>query len=418
MLKFPWSQLYSIGVRSYAFAIQILAPFNTKANEWIKGRKNWREELQKSYQKNKPVVWMHCASLGEFEQGKPVLDLLKQKHQVQLVVTFFSPSGFKKKNLAPADFIYYLPLDTRRNASDFLNLIQPDIAIFVKYEFWNHHLNTLKNLSIPCYLISAHFKPNHFLLKNRGKGFLPLLKSFEHIFLQTAKNQPRLKELGITSTTVTGDTRIDRVLETKVQPKTFPKIKAWIGEKPLFVAGSIWKDDDETIMNWVNNQKEFKVILAPHELGKNRLTDLKNATKNLSALYTDEIWQDGNVLILNTIGMLSDIYAQADLAYVGGGFKTGLHNILEPAVFGIPVIFGPLTKGRPEAEDLIGGGLAQSVSNANEFSQSIEYFANGSHRKKAQKFAEAYFAKHRGAALKIYNHLAANFDQPEPDRDP
>jgi len=360
--------LYNIGIRIYYLLILFFSNFNKKAALWIKGR-----------QKNRPIainhsIWFHFASLGEFEQGRPVLEQMRIAHpQSKIVVTFFSPSGYEiRKNTPLADAVYYLPLDTKKNARAFLSVINPTLAIFTKYEYWYHFFNELHQRQVPLYIISGIFRPNQVFFKWYGGLHRRMLGFVTRFFVQDEQSKQLLQTVNITNVTISGDTRFDRVWANAQNPKPLPEIAEFINNRKTFIAGSTWPADEELIAKLVTQYPDRKFIIAPHEISEEKINTLINILPPNSAtrysqftipnspLTTHNSQLTAQVLIIDNIGMLSSLYQYGDITFIGGGFGAGIHNTLEAAAFGLPVIFGPNYVKFKEAKDLIalGGGFS------------------------------------------------------------
>lgn len=369
--------LYTIGVRLYALIVHIAAFFHPKAKDWAEGRKKIWGLLPSIEEKD--VFWFHCASLGEFDQGLPVMNLIRKENPgVFILVTFFSPSGFNHytKREHPVDFACYIPVDTMTNAKRFINHFQPKAAFFVKYEFWSNHIFTLKKSGSRLYSVSTSLRSSQHFFRWYGGFFRNMLKQFDHFFAQNQSTVDLLNSIGIKNVLLTGDTRFDRVIENKKRLVENEKIIRFIdGSNSVFIAGSTWPKDEELIEDLVNGREFDKYIIAPHNVDKTHIDSLVDRLKipviRYSALKEgNEI--TSNVLIIDAIGQLASAYSYGSVAYVGGGFSGGLHNILEPAVFGLPVVFGPKFSRFPEAQAFIDGGIGFFVSNKEEFSLLIE----------------------------------------------
>jgi 3-deoxy-D-manno-octulosonic-acid transferase len=368
----------------YGFVIRMASISNPKAKLWVQGRKDWRRKLQEHISKinSSKKIWVHCASLGEFEQGRPLIEGIKQKYpEYKIILTFFSPSGFEgSKNYQHADVIAYLPLDTRSNADDFLEIIKPHLAVFIKYEFWINFLNALKGSGVRTYLVSAVFKDHHPFFKWYGNIFKRSLLAFEILLVQDEHSKELLQTIGYTNVSTCGDTRFDRVLEIKQKFVPISELEKFKGQSKLIVCGSTWPGDDDLIIQAYKklNDPKLKLLLAPHEIDAASIDQLRQKlqTADLNyAVFTEGLKEGCNVLILNTMGMLSRSYFYADVAYVGGGFNDGIHNILEPAVYFIPVAFyGTSFQKYNEAVDLVNLQAVRNVSGAEEL---FEYWKNG-----------------------------------------
>ncbi len=365
--------LYKIGIFLYSLTVRFGSFFNKKAGQFVKGRKNWEANLQNQIEKNANYVWFHCASLGEFEQGRPVIEEVKKQFpHYKIVLTFFSPSGYEiRKNYEGADIILYLPLDTKANAQTFINIVKPEKAFFIKYEFWYFYINELKRQNIPLYIISAIFRENQQFFKNTiwGKWYKQTLFKFEHFFVQNETSAKLLKSIGIKNISVAGDTRFDRVATIAKAVKKYPIVEKFKKNKQLIIAGSTWKPDEELLVEFINQNEGVKFIIAPHEVSDANINRIHQLLKK-PAISFSKIEEKGidsyQVLIIDSIGLLSSLYQYGSIAYIGGGFGVGIHNILEAATFGTPIVFGPNFKKFKEAKDLILDGGAFSITNNNE----------------------------------------------------
>jgi len=365
--------LYTLSIYSLALAIKIAALFNKKAKQAIEGRKNWRSKLLKFKQEfpHKKIIWFHISSLGEFEQARPLIIRIKTDYpEYAIVITFFSPSGYEKcKHFEYADAVFYLPYDTPKNARDFLNILQPKFSLFVKYEFWLNYLNEIfkRKNEIQCFLISSIFRKHQPFFKWYGSIFRQALKTYDVIFVQDELSIKLLKKIGITNNVVlAGDTRIDRVVEIAQQEVSFPEIEAFSNDSITIIAGSTWEKDEKLLLPVIFDLQRYyshlRLIIAPHnveETNIQRLCELLNKQgfnfaryTQRNSLSTNEL-KTKNVFVIDTIGVLNKIYRYGYLAYIGGGFSDGIHNILEPAVYGLPVVFGPNYHKFYEAEVLI-----------------------------------------------------------------
>ena len=407
--------LYNIGIFFYSLAIFIASPFNTKARHILIGRKNWKQILKSGIEKNSKYIWIHCASLGEFEQGRPLVEEIKKQFpEYKIVLTFFSPSGYEiRKNYQHADCICYLPADTRRNARIFINLINPEKAFFIKYEYWFHFINRLKKENIPLYLVSAIFREKQVFFKNTpgGKWYRKMLSKVEHFFVQNEKSGQLLTSIGLSNFTVSGDTRFDRVAAITQQAKELPPVNKFKGNALLVVAGSTWKPDEELLSELINNHREVKFILAPHEVSATNINRLAQLLKNKAILYSTATISDINryqVLIIDSIGLLSSLYKYGDIAYIGGGFGVGIHNILEAATFGMPILFGPNYQKFAEAVALVDAGDAFPVNSGTDTEQQFtRLLLNLEIRMAASEICKNYVAKNIGATKfiikKVFN---------------
>ena len=358
---------YSIGVNFYAIGIRIASLWNPKAKKILVGRKQCWVDLE-SFEARDKVYWFHCASLGEFEQGRPVMEGLKSREDCQIVITFFSPSGFEvKKDYDGADLIVYLPKDSKSNAKRFIKAVQPKKIYFVKYEFWAHFILEAKARKIPIYSIAAVFREDQIFFKWYGSFMVKVIESFDAIFVQNKATQSLLNANAI-SNELCGDTRFDRVMKNASKVKSYDDVKAFCGKSKVLICGSIWEEDLSVIANKLSSLEDWKIIIAPHELKEDFISKIGGKIKLKSIRYSEITnLKDEQILIIDNIGMLMNLYQYGSLAYIGGGFKTGLHNILEPAAFGMNVIFGNKTDKFPEAKQFIENGIGFSVQDATSF---------------------------------------------------
>ncbi|NND78657.1 MAG: 3-deoxy-D-manno-octulosonic acid transferase, partial [Maribacter sp.] len=357
-------------------------------------------------------IWVHTASLGEFEQGLPIIERLKSTYpNYQLLVTFFSPSGYEvKKNSDVADAVVYLPLDTRKNAKRFLEMVNPALAVFVKYEIWPNYLKELKEKQVPVLLISAMFRKEQIFFKWYGGIMRKALGTFTHFFVQDNTSVSLLESIKLTNTTISGDTRFDRVAEILERNNKLSFMESFKENKICFVAGSTWPEDEELIVKFINEtQKQLKFVLAPHNIKAEHIQSLKKSIAKKVLLYSEIGKNDTSscqVIIINTIGLLTKIYSYADIAYVGGAFATGLHNTLEPAVFGIPILIGPKYKGFNEAEKLVAKKGILVTTNYDEFTASLDALLdNPDHIKNTGTINSNFVKENIGASVQIMEHI-------------
>lgn len=374
--------LYNLGIRAYLFLVHIVSPFNKKAKLWVDGRRKWQDRVRTAVNPDDQTVWVHCSSLGEFEQGRPVIESIKQVYPgVKILLTFFSPSGYEvRKNYSGADYIFYLPIDTKRNAKEFVGLINPKLAIFVKYEFWYFYLSELRSRNIPTYIISANFRENQVFFKSYGNWYRQFLRKFDHLFVQNQKSLDLLKSIGINNVTVAGDTRFDRVAKVASEAKEFPFVAQFCGSNKVIIAGSTWPKDEEILAEFFKNKRDgIKLIVAPHEIDPHHIESIRNIFPVESILFSERdsnVNIDAPILIIDCIGMLASLYRYGHIAYIGGGFGVGIHNTLEAATFGIPVIFGPNYHKFQEAKDLINLKAGFSINTPLEVVDLLNSFLN------------------------------------------
>lgn len=364
--------LYSLGVHFYGFLIIIASHFSAKAKKRLEGQRNTFRYLSENIQTNAKYVWFHAASLGEFEQGRPIMEKLRKSHpEYRILLTFFSPSGYEvRKNYQGADLICYLPLDTLRNVSKFVRMVNPVKAIFIKYEFWPNFILECRKRHIPMYVVSAHFRKDQAFFKWYGKAYAGLLKTFNHIFVQDESSVRLLDKIGINNTTIVGDTRFDRVKDIADTSKNLPLVEAFVNGNKTIVAGSSWPKDEDFLIRYAK-ESNVKLVLAPHEIPESHLKEIERKWGGSDILrYTDATSENvllAKCLIINNYGMLSSVYKYATVAYIGGGFGVGIHNVLEAAVYGLPLFFGPNYHAFREACELVRRKAAISISNYETF---------------------------------------------------
>lgn len=406
--------LYNIFIRAYSVAIRIASLFNHKANLWIQGRQNIFKKIEESLKSNERIIWFHCASLGEFEQGRPLIEIIKKERpNYKILVTFFSPSGYEiRKDYEFADYIFYLPSDTAKNAKRFINLVNPEIAIFVKYEFWFNYFTQIRRKNIPLYLISGVFRPNQHFFKLWGAWQRKQLKNISYFFLQDEKSAKMLQSIGIEDFLVSGDTRFDRVSEILIEKTDLPIIQKFKNGEKLLCAGSSWPPDEDLILDYLkSNNPELKLILAPHDISKNHINEIKTKFQKFDiAVYSEtnenEDLNDKQILIIDSIGLLNKIYRYADIAYIGGGFGDAIHNLLEPAVYGIPILYGPNHKHFREAIEMSDGKGGFPIESKDDFADTMKLLLNDSdfYRKHANN-AGYYIKSNTGATKLIFEKV-------------
>jgi len=408
--------LYNILTYIAFFHVKIIAHFNHKLNLGVKGRAKTFDKLKTAISPEDMVIWFHCASLGEYEQGLPVFEKIKEHYpRHKIVLSFFSPSGYEiRKNAPIANVVVYLPLDTTKNANQFLNLVHPDLVVFVKYEFWPNYLNELKNRGITSILISALFRKDQRFFKFYGKWMQKYLHAFEHIFVQNTKSKKLLNSMNYNAVTVSGDTRFDRVSNQLQTDNTLAFIEQFKQDKLCVVAGSTWPEDEQLLINFINTaSNDVKFIIAPHNIKSQGIIRLKTKIQKKTVLFSEKNTDNlahSQVFIIDTIGLLSKVYSYVDIAYVGGAIgTTGLHNILEPAVFGVPIIIGNNYSNFPEAFDMIALGGLFAVSSQTAFDTILNnLIIDENKRLESGKINAEYIYKNKGAVTKITNHLINN----------
>jgi len=382
---------------------------------FIDGRKNVFATLSQEINQNDKTIWFHAASLGEFEQGLPVIEKIKEKFSNhKIVITFFSPSGFEvRKNNNFADVTVYLPLDTKKNAEEFLKLVHPEMVFFIKYEYWPNYLNEIQKLKIPTYLISGIFRENQAFFKWYGGFYRNALKTFDYFFVQNESSKKLLQSIGFQNVKISGDTRFDRVSKILNQNNSIESVKKFKNNTLTIVVGSSWAKDENNLIDFINsNSFNVKFIIAPHNIKVEQITELKKSILRKTLLYSeiftsDLPLQDYEVLIVDSVGILTKIYSYADIAYVGGGFGTsGLHNILEPATFGIPVLIGPNFERFSEAVALVNLGGCISVKSKIELEEKLTFLIqNEDERHEIGHMACTFVKMNKGATDIIFNHL-------------
>lgn len=394
--------LYNIAMKCYGAAVACAALWNGKARLWRSGRKDLFERMRQSIDPTAPTIWVHVASLGEFEQGRPIIERIKaERPEYKILLTFFSPSGYEiRKNYEGADYIFYLPLDTEANAKQFLDIVKPQMAIFVKYEYWLNMLSELRARSIRTFVVSAIFRQNSVFFRSYGEMWRTALDTFETIFVQDENSKKLLCNLGCDNVIIAGDTRFDRVAQIAAAAKKIDIVEQFKGSSRLFVAGSTWGEDEELLLQLANDNPQIKFIIAPHEMEQSRMAKIISQAKHGAVKYTqyNENSADNQILILDTMGMLSSVYGYAEFSYIGGGFGVGIHNTLEAATFGLPIAFGPNYHKFKEARDMITLGAATSIS---DYDQLKAWFTplrdDEQHLTTVSQISKEYTSKHQGA---------------------
>ncbi len=404
--------LYNLGMLIYHFGVWVASFWNEKASKFCKGRQGVLEFLAERIDKNSQYVWVHAASLGEFEQGRPIIEKLRQlKPEYKIVLTFFSPSGYEvRKNYEGADVVCYLPIDTSWSANKFLDTVNPSYAIFIKYEFWMNYIVGLKRRRIPTYIVSAIFRPNQVFFKWYGVWYRKVLHCFTHLFVQNQVSLDLLSSIGVKNVSLSGDTRFDRVADIAAKSKELPIVSSFAQGSKVIVAGSSWPKDEDILCDYFNNHPEVKMILAPHEIHQAHLDSIVSKLKRPYVFYkdTDEAAAaKADCLIINCFGLLSSIYKYGEVAYIGGGFGVGIHNTLEAAVYGMPVLFGPNYGRFQEAVDMVKRGGAFSIQSNGEYNELMDSLLaeNSSLLKSASAQTAGYVNENRGATERIVNEV-------------
>ena len=403
--------LYDLGIHAYKAAAQLASLRSKKVRLMLKGQAETFDTLRGKLDPAGGYIWMHVASLGEFEQGRPLIEMIKKNNPAaRIVLTFFSPSGYEvRKNYPLVDAVVYLPFDTHHNAVEFIDIVKPKVAIFVKYEFWSNYLRTLKKRGVPTYIISAIFRPGQIFFKPWGGHFRGMLRCFDRLYVQNDASRQLLAGIGMDNVVVCGDTRFDRVAGVKSAAKQFPIIKEFVKDASFtLVMGSSWQPDEEIVMPYFNEHPGMKLIIAPHEFDAKRLQDIMARTGRKAALYSTSPEDAASLdcLIIDSFGLLSSLYQYGQAAYIGGGFGHGIHNINEAAVYGIPVIFGPKHEKFQEAKDLIEWGGGFCINSAEQFGTIMDRLTtDGDYLASAGEIAGDYIDTHLGATQIIYNQL-------------
>lgn len=403
--------LYNIGISIFAALAYLISPFNRKVRLWVEGRRYWYNKLREKINPEDKYIWIHCASLGEFEQGRPVIEAIKKERpEYKIILTFFSPSGYEvRKNYQMADIICYLPSDTPFNAARFINLINPIRVIFVKYEFWFNYLSLLGIRRIQLYLISGIFRKEQHFFRWYGAFFRKILGYFTWFYVQDQNSSDLLQSIGLSNVTVAGDTRFDRVIQLTATAKEIPQIEAFKRNERVFLAGSSWRPDEEIMAGYINKHPErLKWIFAPHETDPENIERLMKlfSVKCIRFSSFSAEFSDARVMIIDNVGMLSSAYRYAYIAGVGGGFGKGIHNILEPACWGVPVVFGPNHLKFREAVQMKAAGGARVYENYDKFESILnDWLTNDESYKIAAEKAGKYVMKNTGATHKIMQRL-------------
>ena len=405
--------MYSFVICIYLMVVKLVSLFNAKARLMVRGHAQVFRMLRERIKPGERYLWFHAASLGEFEQGRPLMERIRREYpEYKILLTFFSPSGYEvRKNYAGADIICYLPFDTPRNVRRFLELAHPCMAFFIKYEFWQNYLKGLQRCDIPVYSVSSIFRRNQVFFRWYGGKYYKVLTRFTHLFVQNEVSKDLLATLGIHNVTVVGDTRFDRVIEIFRQAKQLPLVEAFKGQcRRVMVAGSSWQPDEDIFIPYFNAHPEMKLIIAPHVIGEDHLKEITGKLKRPYVRYTQTTEEEAakaDCLIVDCFGLLSSIYRYGEVAYVGGGFGVGIHNVLEAAVYGVPVLFGPNNHRFQEARQLLDAGGGIEVTDEASFRTEMDklltdetYLADCGHR------AGTYVHGHAGASDKILGSIA------------
>ena len=410
--------VYDLLISATGFVLKIVAWFSPKMKLFVDGRKTVFDTLTGKIKPTDRTIWFHAASLGEYEQGLPVIEKIKEKYPAhKIVLTFFSPSGFEvRKNNATADATVYLPLDTRRNAKRFLDAVHPDMVFLIKYEYWPNYLQELKKRKVTTYLISGIFRENQVFFKWYGGFYRKALEAFDHFFVQNTQSKDLLQSLGKTNVTVSGDTRFDRVAAILEKDNTLDFISQFKNDTLTIVVGSSWPKDETLLVDYINKTNNaVKFIIAPHNIKPDQIAQLKNSLSKKTVLFSEKEGKnlaDYDVFLIDTIGILTKIYSYADIAYVGGGFgNPGVHNILEPATFGVPIVIGPNFSHFAEATALVGNGGCVSVSNQTELDETLDsLIRNQDIRGEKGSICATFVQMNKNATQKILKQIEASGD--------
>ena len=410
--------MYTIIIYLYALAASIAALFNKKVRTMVVGQREAFQKLRNSFDHTQNYIWVHAASLGEFEQGRPLIERIRKEHpEYKVLLTFFSPSGYEvRKNYDGADIVCYLPFDTPCNARKFLKLAPVKMAFFIKYEFWRNYIGALYKRGIPVYSVSSIFRKEQIFFRWYGKGYARCLHCITHFFVQNDTSVSLLRSIGVEQVTLTGDTRFDRVLDIRKQAKELPIVEAFAKGNRVLIAGSSWAPDEDIFIPYFNEQKNLKLVITPHVVNDAHIAEIQSKLKRPSLRYsqaTAENVAKADCLIIDCYGLLSSIYRYATVAYIGGGFGVGIHNVPEAAVYGCPVLFGPNNKRFKEAQDLIACEGAFEIKNATEFNRIInKLFTYDELLRSSGAAAGRYISSNAGARDLVYkavkNILATN----------
>lgn len=404
--------IYNLVIYIYLFGVKVAALFSAKPAKMVKGHREVFNILRNKIDRNARYIWFHAASLGEFEQGRPLIERIRKEHpEYKILQTFFSPSGYEvRKNYQGADIVCYLPFDTSRNVRRFVELVNPCMVFFIKYEFWQNYLNALHKRSIPVYSVSSIFRPNQIFFRWYGKKYSEVLKTFAHLFVQNEVSRDLLARIGVNDVTIVGDTRFDRVLDICRQAKQLPLLEKFKGDSLTFVAGSSWGPDEDIFINYFNEHPEMKLVIAPHVVNDGHLKEIMEKVKRPCIRYTEateESVAKSDCLIIDCYGLLSSIYRYGEISYIGGGFGVGIHNVLEAAVYGIPVIFGPNNKKFREAQHLLEKKGGFEITDNEDFERLMDKFLTDKiYLQQAGKAAGDYVNNNAGALEKIMKHVS------------
>ncbi len=411
--------MYELFIILYNIGVWVASFFSKKVRTMWKGEHQTFRVLREKIDPNAMYIWFHAASLGEFEQGRPIMEAIRREHPgYKILLTFFSPSGYEvRKNYDGADVVVYLPIDTKRNVRRFLRLTNPVMAFFIKYEFWSNYLHMLKERHVPTFSVSSIFRPNQIFFRAYGKGYGKVLDCFTHFFVQNEESRDLLKSIGIDCVSVTGDTRFDRVLQIRDAGKSLPIVENFVGgtveERPhVFIAGSSWPPDEDIFIRYFNEHRDWKLIIAPHVIGDDHMKQILGKLERKTVRYTEATTENvvgAECLIIDCFGLLSSIYRYADVTYVGGGFGVGIHNVLEAAVWRKPVIFGPNNKNFQEAQGLLKAGGGFEITSYDDFVGVMRKLADDKALEQSRERAGGFVESLAGATRQIMKEVKFDF---------
>ena len=411
--------MYELFIILYNIGVWVASFFSKKVRTMWKGEHQTFRVLREKIAPNAMYIWFHAASLGEFEQGRPIMEAIRREHPgYKILLTFFSPSGYEvRKNYDGADVVVYLPIDTKRNARRFLRLTNPVMAFFIKYEFWSNYLHMLKGRHVPTFSVSSIFRPNQIFFRAYGKGYGKVLDCFTHFFVQNEESRDLLKSIGIDCVSVTGDTRFDRVLQIRDAGKSLPIVENFVGgtaeDRPhVFIAGSSWPPDEDIFIRYFNEHRDWKLIIAPHVIGDDHMKQILGKLERKTVRYTEATTENvvgAECLIIDCFGLLSSIYRYADVTYVGGGFGVGIHNVLEAAVWRKPVIVGPNNKNFQEAQGLLKAGGGFEITSYDDFVGVMRKLADDKALEQSRERAGGFVESLAGATRQIMKEVKFDF---------
>lgn len=403
--------MYQVAIYLYLCGVAVASIFSKKVKKMWKGERQALDILKSKVNPNHQYIWFHAASLGEFEQGRPLIERIRADYpEYKILLTFFSPSGYEvRKNYEHADIVCYLPIDTIRNARRFLRTVRPCMAFFIKYEFWYNYLHILKHRNVPVYSVSSIFREHQIFFRWYGKSYAGVLRCFTHFFVQNEKSKHLLHTIGIDKVDVVGDTRFDRVLQIKEKARQLPIVEAFKADKKVFVAGSSWAPDEDIFIPFMNECKDWKIIIAPHVISEEHLKRIEEKCKGKTVRYTattPEEAAQAQCLLIDCFGLLSSVYHYGEVAYVGGGFGVGIHNVLEAVVWKMPVLFGPNHQRFQEAQELIKAKGGFEITDSSSFARKMQQFmTQQEYLRLSGEAAGSYVESKAGATHKILKQI-------------